>query len=893
MTGHPRQAPVTAASGSAVHRTIVVVDVEGFGDRQRTLPHQLGTRAGLYRVVERALRAAGVRLRDCHHEDRGDGLVVLVPPEVPKTPLVEVLPWALVAALREHNAAGPPEQRFRLRLAVHAGEVAFDHHGVTSTSLTTAFRLVDAAPLKQALADSPGTLALLVSRWVFDEVVRHSAVLDPATFRPVAVRVKEVRDTAWVALPDHPYPRTPAVLDRPTTDAGTIPRQLPAAPAPFIGRRDEADRIDRALDTGGAATVLISAIGGAGGIGKTWLALHWAHRHAERFPDGQLFVDLCGFSPTGEPMPSTEALRGFLDGLGVDPGRVPADLHSQAALYRSLVAGKRVLVVLDNAATVEQVAPLLPGDAGCAVVVTSRRRFDSLVTAHDAQYVDLGVLGGTEAHRLLSTRLTTTRIDSEPEAVDHLLDVCGGFPLALAIIAARARTRPDLPLAALSAELRDEATRLDALDSEDPAASLPTVLSWSLRGLPPPQREVFALLGIAPGPDIGVDAAASLVDRPAADTQQALRRLAQASLLIEDTPGRWRMHDLIRRYAAQRAAHELTEAERGAALRRTVDFYLREGATAVLQLHPLAHYAVMPIFVRPSAAPAAPSPATTRQAVDWFRSEYRNLAAAGQVALERGWHKHVWQLAWSMQGIRILLGRFAENVAVWRTVLTIADRLPGTGVTPWTHGCLGAALTWNGENAEAEHHLTLALEAAIRLGDVQNEAHAHFLLAWTLEQAGDDERVWEHATRCRQLSREAGLAQGEAYALHCLGRCHLRAGDHDEASACFALAVELHRAQDDRFGEAEMLDSLGRCTRLAGRPGAVEHHRRALELHRAHGFTRSEADCLDHLGHAHLADGDHDQARQVWREALDRYREQRRDDDADRVRQQLQELDGG
>ncbi|WP_410663386.1 hypothetical protein [Amycolatopsis sp. lyj-84] len=217
-------------AGSAVHRTILVVDVEGFGDPRRTLPHQLSTRAGLYRVLEQALRAAGVRWTDCYHEDRGDGVLVLIPPESPKAPLVEVLPGALAQALRCRNAAVPLEQQTRLRIAVHAGEIAFDDHGATSTALITTFRLLDAAALKHALAGSPGTVALIVSRWIFDEVVRHSALLDAATFRSVPVAVKETQETAWIALPDHPYPHDPAALDQ-IADPGAARSSPTVAPA--------------------------------------------------------------------------------------------------------------------------------------------------------------------------------------------------------------------------------------------------------------------------------------------------------------------------------------------------------------------------------------------------------------------------------------------------------------------------------------------------------------------------------------------------------------------------------------------------------------------------------------------------------------------------------------
>ncbi|WP_433261341.1 hypothetical protein ACQPZF_26525 [Actinosynnema sp. CS-041913] len=204
-----------------------------------------------------------------------------------------------------------------------------------------------------------------------------------------------------------------------------VPQQLPAAPPAFIGRADELATLTAALNQGSLAggTVVISALAGTGGIGKTWPALYWAHQHRDRFPDGQLFVDLCGFSPAGKPMEATVAVRGFLDALDVDPARIPTALHAQSALYRSLVAGKRVLIVLDNAATADQITPLLPGDPSCTVVVTSRRRLDRLVMAHGAHQVRLDAFTDTEARRLLTTRLGRRRIEAEPGAVADLLGV--------------------------------------------------------------------------------------------------------------------------------------------------------------------------------------------------------------------------------------------------------------------------------------------------------------------------------------------------------------------------------------------------------------------------------------------------------------------------------------
>ncbi|WP_327565160.1 ATP-binding protein, partial [Actinophytocola sp.] len=482
----------------AVHRTIVVLDVEGFGNRQRTNPHQVAVRDGLYRAVQQAFDNAGIPWTDCDHEDRGDGVFILAPSEMPKAPFVDTVPHTLVSALRVHNKTHPDEEHIRLRMALHAGEVSYDEYGVTATSINLAFRLLDAKLFKTALAESPGVLALITSEWFFDEVVRHSQHTDPTTFRPVKVAVKETSTVGWISLPDHPYP--PNVIASP---AGPVPHQLPAAPQPFTGRADELAILTAALDAPErSATVVIYAIAGAGGIGKTWLALHWAHQHLDRFPDGQLFVDLRGFSPDSQPMPPAVAVRGFLDAFGVDPAHIPLDPHAQAARYRSLVTGRRILILLDNAADTTQVTPLLPGSSTATVLITSRNHLTGLITGHGTHHLPADVLTDHEARSLLATRLSSARIAAEPVAVEELLAYCGGFPLALSIIAGRAHTHPRLPLATIAAELRDAG--LGALDEDDPAASLPAVLSWSYSTLSKEQAQVFGLLGIAPGSDISL-----------------------------------------------------------------------------------------------------------------------------------------------------------------------------------------------------------------------------------------------------------------------------------------------------------------------------------------------------------------------------------------------------
>lgn len=362
------------------------------------------------------------------------------------------------------------------------------------------------------------------------------------------------------------------------------PRQLPTAPEPFIGRGPELAALTEATtapDTG--PTVVISAIGGTGGIGKTWLALAWAHRNLHRFPDGQLAVDLHGFSP-GPPREAVDVLADFLAALGVDRDHQPQDLDARVALYRTHTAGKRLLILLDNAATPDQVMPLLPGGNTCTVLITSRDRLRSLIARHSARPVQLDVLTDTEARTLLHHALgtTDTAADTKPP-VTELIGLCQGFPLALGLIAAQLRLQPDV-LNDIAADLRE--LGLDALDSDDPMASLPTVLSWSLRRLTNQHRITFSLFGIAPGPDIDLPAATHLVGLSERETRTVLRRLVDASLITHGPGGRYTMHDLVRDYAAATAREHLAEPVRRAALERMVDYYRHTAHTADYLLDP-------------------------------------------------------------------------------------------------------------------------------------------------------------------------------------------------------------------------------------------------------------------------------------------------------------------
>lgn len=496
----------------AAHRTILVVDVEGFGRRIRTNANRVTVRDGMYRTLQHAFSKANISWADCQHEDCGDGVIVLAPAEMPKSPFVESLPYELTEALREHNKAHPVEERIRLRMALHAGEVNYDEHGMTAAAINLPFRLLDAQPLRAALAESPGALALITSMWFFDEVVRHGTASNLIRYRPVRVMVKETSAVAWICLPDQAYfhGETPF----PATEVNTsVPRQLPAHSPHFVGRADELGQLAALLGTTESSSgdpVMISAINGTAGIGKTALAVHWAHQAAQRFPDGQLYVNLRGFDPTSTPVQPAEAIRGFLDAFQIPAERIPVGLDAQAALYRSVLAGRSVLVILDNAKDVDQVRPLLPGSSTCRVVITSRNQLASLVTQEGIHLITLDVLTAEEAGALLARHLGQDRVTAEPEVIKELIVHCARLPLALATAAARAALNPGLSLRALTDELRNEQIRLDALDAGDSATSVRAVFSWSYQHLGAPAARMFRLLGVHPGPDISLPAAASL-----------------------------------------------------------------------------------------------------------------------------------------------------------------------------------------------------------------------------------------------------------------------------------------------------------------------------------------------------------------------------------------------
>lgn len=367
----------------------------------------------------------------------------------------------------------------------------------------------------------------------------------------------------------------------------SVPEQLPAAISYFVGRAGQLAHLDAMLpaDVEAAPTaVVVSAITGAAGTGKTALALYWGHRVADRFPDGQLFVNLRGFDPSSAPLRPADAIRGFLHALGVAPHLVPADLEAQVGQYRTRLAGKRMLVILDNARSADQVRPLLPGVGGCMVVVTSRDQLAGLVARDGAQLLNVDVLTRDEAVRLLTVRLGAQRVAAEPKTVRDIAERCGMNPLALNVVAARAMTRPGFELAALAAELHDAQSRLDTFSGADPLTDVREVFAMSYRTLTPEVARVFRLLGLHPGPDASVAAVASLTGMAVAQARASLAKLAGIHLVVEHAPGRYSFHDLLRAYAVELAALHDSGAERRAAICRMLDHYLHSASAAAYEL---------------------------------------------------------------------------------------------------------------------------------------------------------------------------------------------------------------------------------------------------------------------------------------------------------------------
>jgi DNA-binding SARP family transcriptional activator/tetratricopeptide (TPR) repeat protein len=798
------------------------------------------------RLAAGRIEAAVTQLTDALELWRGPAMA-----DVPASPTVTA--WA--TGLEQHRLAGT-ERLMGLQLDL-------GRHQDIADELD---RLVEAHPLREQL-HAQRVLALYRCGRRGEALAAYRqarlVLVDELGVEPGP----ELRELHRAVLAGDPRPAAPPVPG---------PAQLPPDVTGFAGRRAALDQLD--------STAAIAVVSGTAGVGKTALAVHWGHRMAGRFPDGQLYVNLRGFDPSGEAAPPTTALRGFLEALGVAPRQVPSDLDAQVGLYRTRLAAKRVLVVLDNARDAAQVRPLLPGGPTCLAVVTSRHQLTGLVASEGARPVVLDLLSGGEARELLGRRLGASRIAAEPAAVDEIITRCARLPLALAIAAARAATHPTHSLATLAAQLAATSSNLDGFATGDPTSDVRVVFSWSYRSLTTTGAQLFRLLGLHPGPSTTVPAAASLAGLPVARILPALAELTGARLITEHTPGRYALHDLLRTYASE-LAHTLDPADvRLAARHRVLDHYLQTACAAARLLQEHRH----PIAVlEPRPGVSVPDLADHDGAMAWFDAEYHVLLAAIAQAAGTGFDTHAWQLAWSLGDYLHRRGHWREWAGTQQVALDAATRRGEPAAQAHAHRALGLACTWLSRIEEAYLHYRQALELYEQLGDLMGLSRTRCNLAGLLDREGRYGDALSHAQQALDLSRAAGDRTAEATALNVVGWGHAQLGDYRQALGSCRQALALYQETADRPGQASTWHSLGYAHLQLGehRP-AVDCLRHALRLSRQVGNRHIQTKALNDLGDAHHALGDTGAARAAWRTAL-AILEQLGHEDADRVRAKL------
>jgi tetratricopeptide (TPR) repeat protein len=843
--------------GVAVHHSIVLVDVEGFGARQRIRADQSAIRHGLYQALQAAFSRSRISWDDCYCEDRGDGVLILVPAQVPKTVLAAGVPGELAAAVRAHNQAHGPSAQMRLRLALHGGEVLHDAHGVTGTAVNLAFRLLEAGPLKQALARSPGVLAAVCSAWFYEEVIRHAEGCAPATWRQVRISVKETREDGWISLPDAPYPAHPDAALSVLPAAAQVRYSLPPAAAAFTGRDEELNKVT-ALVAGAAragGVVAVHAIDGMAGMGKTALAVHAAHVLRAWFPDRQLFIDLHAHTPGREPVRPEDALAGLLAAAGVDTRFLPDDLDGRAAMWRDKMAGQRALLVLDNAANTKQVAPLLPGDGGCLVLVTSRRHLGDLPGA--VTPVPLDVLTPLQAAQMFT--LLAPRAADSPGEVTEVVRLAGFLPLAISLLARLFARHQSWTLADLAAETKASLLNLTA-EHESVAAAFEV----SYRHLDPARQRFFCLLGLHPGTTIEPYAAAALAGTNLNEAAGLLDTLHGEGLLTETGHRRYRMHDLLRRYARDHAAAAGSSQR---AVERLLDYYqytaARADALIALQTQP------GPPLAAPTGLLVAPDLGDADQALAWARADRPSLLACLDDATRTGQHARVIALTAGIAGLLRRDGPFADAITPLIAAAQAASHLGDRLGRAKALNHLGDVRRRMGDHQGAAQALEQALEIYRDLGDRLGQANALTNLGPTLQLMGDYPAAAQGLEQALEIYRDLGDRLGQANALLYLGMPWMT-GEYQGATQALEQALGVFRDLGDRTGQANALLYLGTTRRRTeDYRGAAKALQQALHIFRDLGSRTGEATTLNEKGNLHRVWGEITQAEGCHLQALE------------------------
>ncbi|MEW2292723.1 tetratricopeptide repeat protein [Streptomyces sp. NPDC006743] len=649
------------------------------------------------------------------------------------------------------------------------------------------------------------------------------------------------------------------------TDPVAVPRQLPPDLGVFRSREAALTAAhgitERVTAQGGR--VLVCAVGGMAGVGKTALAVHWAHQVADRFPDGQLYVDLRGFEAAQRPVDPGEALGGFLRALGVPSGDIPSGTGQRSALFREKTASRRLIAVLDNARDAEQVRPLLPASAGCLTIVTSRNQLSGLVAAEGAGVITLDVWTPQEALAALAARIGPERCRAEPEAAAELVGLCGFLPLAVAVVGAQLSAVPRMGLRRAARELREARPRLDAFTADDRRADVRAVFSWSYQALTPGAARFFRHLSLHPGPSVTAAAAASLaaVEMPAA--RRHLRELTAAGLLSRDAEGRYVLHDLVRAYGGELA--EERQDDRLGARARLLDYLRHHAHTAnrhVSQLEPEPAY--------PPAEGVAHVAIDSREdALDWYQQEEPAAGPAVQFLEDPRLLRLRGDCAREWIGYNVIAGRWAEEIPAARVGLQAALALGDPVATVRSRSNLTRALLETGHTAEVDESIDVIL-GELEAVPAEFRARIECEIGFFRIRQGRFAEALEHPRRALELYRAAGHRDGVASTLSNVGWVLAHTGAYEEAIATCEQALPLLRETGNLLFEAGAWDAIGFAQQGLGRlDAAIEGYERALGLFADLHDDYNRADVLDHLASAQLERGQHERARANWLRAAE------------------------
>lgn len=648
-----------------------------------------------------------------------------------------------------------------------------------------------------------------------------------------------------------------------------VPRQLEYSDR-FVGRKGELRTLDGLVADlardGTVNTRRVALITGTAGVGKTTLATHWGHKVAERFPDGQLFINLRGFDPGGDPVDPYDALRRLLSAF-IPSARIPAASAECADLYRELLADRRMLIILDNARDAAQVRPLLPDAQHCVMLVTSRDRLDGIVVKPGAsKVVRLDVLDAGDAEALFAKFIGDDRLAAERDAATELAERCGLLPLALRIVAARAAGQAGLPLSDSLSDLRDEQRRLDLLDGTgDWETSIRTVFSWSYNALNASTAQAFRLLSVRLGPDFDVRAAASLLSTPEPDTRRTLGILWRMNLLKKSRDDRYEFLDLLRSYASERAVQESGDEKR-TALGRVLDFYLHTAVSAAQRIDPFRGSLTLDT---PRRGVVPVEITDLRQAMEWCAAEHYTVLSAISQAAAEGFEKHAWQLAWAMTDYFHRSGHWRDIVNTQNIALAAARRLGDTAAEANAHRLAGRAETRQRHFDEAIAHQQQALALWEAIGDLTGQAHAHLAFGFVAETRGEYERAVAYATRALEGYQKTGNRAGQARSLSGIAWNYALLGQLDAALKFSEKSLSLHRELGNQHGEADVLCTLAYRQYLLGdKARAIAGCTRALELWYKAGDVFNAADAQHFIGDIYHSMGRDEDARREWEAAL-------------------------